>query len=80
MKTENQLKQILDEVLSVALERGEEAAAADDEISQGMTVAYYDLLDQAVNQADLVGYDLNDLGLDGKRIDQLIQSKTKKVG
>ncbi|MEW8522546.1 MAG: hypothetical protein AB2552_05785 [Candidatus Thiodiazotropha endolucinida] len=79
MKTEDQIKQILDEVLSVAIERGEEAAAVDDELSRGMATAYYDLLDHAINEADLVGYDLSDLGLDGKRIDQLILPKPKKA-
>ncbi|MCU7877146.1 MAG: hypothetical protein KZQ84_10150 [Candidatus Thiodiazotropha sp. (ex Lucinoma borealis)] len=80
MKTELKLKQILDEVLSIALERGKAAAGADDEYTQGQASAYHDLLEHALTEADLVDYDLSDLSLDGQRVDELIQPPKKKVG
>ncbi len=70
MKTEAQLAQILDEVLSVALERLNEGANGDDLVAQGEAMAYADVLNRAEEMAEVVGYDLQRLGLDGQRMNQ----------
>ncbi|MCU7934121.1 MAG: hypothetical protein KZQ99_04480 [Candidatus Thiodiazotropha sp. (ex Dulcina madagascariensis)] len=80
MKTETQLKQILDEVLSIALVRGNAIAGSDDPYKQGLASGYHDVLEHAKNEAELVGYDLSDLGLDGQRIDALLQPPGQKAG
>lgn len=80
MNTESQLRQILDEVLSIALARGLEAAKETDHFEQGRVDAYHDVLEHAKTEADLVGYDLSDLDLDGQRIDALLRPPAKKTG
>ena len=69
MDDESRLKLILDEVLSVALERLKEGSFSDDPIDQGMAIAYADVLDRAEEMAEMVEYDLNSLGLDGQRME-----------
>ncbi|MEW7986496.1 MAG: hypothetical protein AB2810_15985 [Candidatus Thiodiazotropha endolucinida] len=74
MKTENKLAQILDEVLCIAAERGLEASQSEGLFEQGEATAYTDVISHAISAAELAGYDLNDLGLDGKNISEIEKS------
>jgi hypothetical protein len=78
MKTEDKLAQILDEVLSIAMERGLAAAKSNGDFDQGEASAYHDVLEHAKQAAETVSYDLSELGLDGHRIDGLL-IPTKKA-
>jgi|GEM_PF-2661145 len=70
LDNEAKLALILDEVLSVALERLKEGAASDaDLLSQGEAMAYADVLNRAEDMAETVGYNLHELGLDGQRME-----------
>ncbi|TVO70901.1 hypothetical protein FHP88_15720 [Sedimenticola selenatireducens] len=79
MKTEKQLAHILDEVISIAMERGKTAATAGDDFSQGEASAYHDMLEHVVQAAEQVGYDMSELGLDGHRVDELLLPIKKKA-
>lgn len=74
MKIENKLAHILDEVLCIAAERGLDASQSDGLFEQGQEIAYSDVISHAISAAELVGYDLNDLGLDGKNISEIAKS------
>ena len=56
---------ILEEILSTARQNGLEAAAERADFDQGRAFAYYDILTVAIEQAELLGIPLEDLGLQG---------------
>ncbi|MFO1428792.1 MAG: hypothetical protein U1F76_01420 [Candidatus Competibacteraceae bacterium] len=56
---------ILEEVLLVARQHGVEAAKGSKEFDQGLAMAYYDVLTVAIEQAQLLGVDLDEIGLAG---------------
>lgn len=69
LDNEAKLALILDDLLSVALERLKERNGSDDLFAQGEGMAYFDILDRAEEMAEVVGYDLHQLGLDGQRLE-----------
>ncbi len=56
---------ILEEVLLAARQHGVEAAKGSKEFEQGLAMAYYDVLTVAIEQAQLLGVDLDEIGLAG---------------
>jgi hypothetical protein len=80
LDNEAKLALILDDILSVALERLKERNGSDELFEQGMATAYYDILDRAEEMAEVVEYDLNSLGLDGQLLETRPKPPERKTG
>lgn len=65
---------ILEEVLAAARAAALQAAASTDPLDRGRVMAYYDVLDVAKEQAELLGHSLADVGLPDFDPDSLLAS------
>ena len=79
LDNEAKLALILDDVLSVAMERLKENNGSDDLFEQGMATAYYDILDRAEEMSEVVGYNLHDLSLGGQRVEARLAPPKQKT-
>ncbi|CAI8883065.1 hypothetical protein [Methylocaldum szegediense] len=74
------LQVILEEIVNAAKEHGAEAARGEREFDKGLAMAYYDVLNIAKEQAELLGVDPAEIGLADIDLEkQLLRPKRKEA-
>lgn len=66
---------LLQEVIKTAREAAHQAGEADSPFERGLKAAYYDIMDVAKTQAEIMEVPLAEIGLDGVEIADYITSK-----